>query len=213
VHPSQEVVSEEAAVQTATARRGDIILYAAGAGTLIPSAEVDVRFEISDGVQEILVELLVGVGDKVEAGDVLARLDDSDRQNNLVNAQRELRELTSPSAIAAVEKELPQAKINLEETTNNLIDLISPAVFQAEEYLEEYTRTLAEAQADAEDSSSEEAETLLKETERNLSWAESNLQAQLQYYQDVYLPDNFTSYYFGMMAKRLNSSTLQRRMK
>ena len=194
--PSQEVVSEEAAVQTATARRGDIILYAAGAGTLIPSAEVDVRFEISDGVQEILVELLVGVGDKVEAGDVLARLDDSDRQNNLVNAQRDLRELTSASAIAAVEKELPQAKINLEETTNNLIDLMSPAVFQAEEYLEENTRALAEAQSAAEDSSSEETETLLKGAEQNLSWAESNLQAQLQYYQDVYLPDNFTSYYW-----------------
>ena len=194
--PSQEVVSEEAAVQTATARRGDIILYAAGAGTLIPSAEVDVRFEISDGVQEILVELLVGVGDKVEAGDVLARLDDSDRQNNLVNAQRDLRELTSASAIAAVEKELPQAKINLEETTNNLLDLISPAVFQAEEYLEENTRALAEAQSAAEDSSSEETETLLKGAEQNLSWAESNLQAQLQYYQDVYLPDNFTSYYW-----------------
>jgi len=194
--PSQEVVSEEASVQTATARRGDIILYAAGAGTLIPSAEVDVRFEISDGVQEILVELLVEVGDKVEAGGVLARLDDSDRQNNLVNAQRNLRELTSASAIAAVEKELPQAKINLEETTNNLIDLISPIVFQAEEYLEEYTKALAEAQAAAENSSSEEAETLLKEAEQNLSWAESNLKAQLQYYQDVYLPDNFTSYYW-----------------
>ena len=194
--PSQEVVSEETALQTAKALRGDIILYAAGAGTLIPSAEVDVRFEISDGVQEILVELLVGVGDKVEAGDVLARLDESDRQNNLVNAQRDLRELTSASAIAAVEKELPQAKINLEEATNNLLDLISPAVFQAEEYLEENTRALAEAQSAAEDSSSEETETLLKEAEQNLSWAESNLQAQLQYYQDIYLPDNFTSYYW-----------------
>lgn len=194
--PSQEVVSEEAAVQTATARRGDIILYAAGAGTLIPSAEVDVRFEISDGVQEILAELMVGVGDKVEAGDVLARLDDSDRQNNLLNAQRNLRELTSASAIAAVEKELPQAKINLEETTNNLIHLISPVVFQAEEYLEEYTRALAEAKTTAENSSSEEAETLLKEAEQNLSWAESNIKVQLQYYKDVYLPDNFTSYYW-----------------
>ncbi len=67
-------------IQTATARRGDITLYAAGAGTLIPAAEVDVSFVISDGIQEELVELLVGVGDQVEAGDVLARLDDSDRQ-------------------------------------------------------------------------------------------------------------------------------------
>ncbi|MCD4803345.1 MAG: hypothetical protein K8R16_10460, partial [Anaerolineales bacterium] len=118
--PSQEVVSEEATVQTATARRGDIILYAAGAGSLIPAAEVDVSFEISDGIQEVLIELLVGVGDKVEAGDVLARLDESDRQDNLVDAQRDLRELTSASTIALIERELAQTKINLEKTTNDL---------------------------------------------------------------------------------------------
>ncbi len=194
--PSQEVVSEEAAVQTATARRGDIILYAAGAGSLIPAAEVDVSFDISDGIQEVLAELLVKVGDKVEAGDVLARLDDSDRQDNLINAQRDLRELTSASAIAAVEKELAQTKVNLEETTNNLIGLVSPAVYRAEKYLEEYTKAVAEAQTAAEDSSSEEAESLLKEAEQNLRWAESNLQAQLQYYQEVYLPDNFTDFYW-----------------
>jgi multidrug efflux pump subunit AcrA (membrane-fusion protein) len=194
--PSQEVISEEASVQTATARRGDIILYAAGAGSLIPAAQVDVSFDISDGIQEVLAELLVKVGDKVEAGDVLARLDDSNRKDNLVNAQRDLRELTSASAMAAVEKELAQAKVNLEETTNSLIGLVSPAVFRAEEYLEEYTKALAEAQATAEDSSSEEKESLLKEAEQNLRWAESNLQVQVQYYQEVYLPDNFTGFYW-----------------
>ena len=87
--PTQVVENGDSALQTATARRGDIILYAAGAGTLIPAAEVDVSFDISDGIQEELVELLVEVGDEVEDGDVLARLDDSDRQENLVEAQRE----------------------------------------------------------------------------------------------------------------------------
>ena len=56
--PSQEVVSEENSLQTTTARRGDIIPYAAGSGTLIPSVEVDVSFDISEGVQEVLAELL-----------------------------------------------------------------------------------------------------------------------------------------------------------
>ncbi|MCJ7717811.1 MAG: hypothetical protein MUO54_15000, partial [Anaerolineales bacterium] len=130
--PSQQVVSVETGVQTATARKGDIILYAAGAGTLIPSAEVDVSFDISDGVQEELVELLVGVGDKVEVGDVLARLDDSDRQENLTDAQRELRELTSASAIAEIEKELANTKIDLEDNISDLVGLISPAVYRAE---------------------------------------------------------------------------------
>ncbi len=194
--PSQEVVSEEAAVQTATARRGDIILYAAGAGTLIPSAEVDARFDISDGIQEVLAELLVNVGDKVEAGDVLAQLDESDRQDNLVDAERELRELTSASAIAVVEKELAQTKINLEKTTNDLIGLISPVVYRAEGYLAEYTTALADAKDAAETSPSDEADQRVKEEEQNLKWAKSNLQVQLQYYQNEYLPDNFTDYYW-----------------
>ena len=207
--PSQEVVSEEATVQTATARRGDIILYAAGAGTLIPSVEVDVRFEISDGVQEILVELMVGVGDKVEVGDVLARLDDSDRQDNLLDAQRDLRELTSASAIALIEKELAQTKINLEKTTNDLIGLISPVVYRAEEYLEEYTIALADAKSAADSSPSDEADQRVKEAEQNLDWAIANLQAQQQYYQDVYLPDNFTSYYWddGIKVEFIDAPT------
>ena len=207
--PSQEVVSEEATVQTATARRGDIILYAAGAGSLIPAAEVDVSFEISDGIQEILVELLVGVGDKVEAGDVLARLDDSDRQDNLLNAQRDLRELTSASAIALIEKELAQTNINLEKTTNDLIGLISPVVNRAEEYLEEYTIALADAKSAADSSPSDEADQRVKEAEQNLDWAISNLQAQQQYYQDVYLPDNFTSYYWddGIKVEFIDAPT------
>lgn len=194
--PSQQEISEESTVQTATARRGDIILYAAGAGTLIPAAEVDVSFDISDGIQEELVELLIGVGDEVEAGQVLVRLDDSDRQDNLVDAQRELRELTSASAIAAVEKELAQTRIDLEETTNNLIGLISPAVYRAEGYLEEYTMALSDAQAAAEESPSEEAEQRVKEVEQNLKWAKSNLQVQLQYYQEEYLPENFEDFYW-----------------
>ena len=207
--PSQEVVSEEATVQTATARRGDIILYAAGAGSLIPAAEVDVSFEISDGIQEVLIELLVGVGDKVEAGDVLARLDESEPQDNLVDAHRDLRELTSASTIALIERELAQTKINLEKTTNDLIGLISPVVYRAEEYLEEYTITLADALSAADSSPSDEADQRVKEAEQNLDWAISNLQAQQRYYQDVYLPDNFTSYYWddGIKVEFIDAPT------
>lgn len=194
--PSQEVVSEEKTIKTAIARRGDIILYAAGAGSLIPAAEVEVSFNISDGVQEVLAELLVNVGDKVEAGDVLARLDDSDRQDNLVDAQRDLRELTSASAIALIEKDLAQTKINLEKNTNDLIGLISPVVYRAEGYLAEYTIALADVTAAADLSPSDEANQRVKEAEQNLNWAKSNLQVQQQYYQDVYLPDNFTGFYW-----------------
>lgn len=194
--PSQEVVSEGTTLQTAIARRGDIILYAAGSGTLIPSAEVEIRFDISDGVQEELVELLVEVGDNVESGDALARLDDSDRQKNLVDTQRELRELTSASAIAGVEKELAETKVNLETTTNNLIGLISLPVYQAEGYLENYTRSLAEAQTAVEESPSDENDQLLKTAEQSLKWAESNLTVQWDYYEEEYLLENFEDFYW-----------------
>jgi multidrug efflux pump subunit AcrA (membrane-fusion protein) len=194
--PSREVAREDSTLQTAAARRGDITLYAAGSGTLIASAEVDVSFDIRDDVQEELVELLVEVGDKVEVGDVLARLDDSDRQENLVDAQRELRELTSASAIAAVEKELAETKVNLDTSTNYLMGLISLPVYQAEGYVEEYTLALEEAQAEAEENPSEEADQKVKEAEQYLKWANSNLQVQWEYYEEVYLVENFEDFYW-----------------
>jgi multidrug resistance efflux pump len=163
---------------------------------LIPSAEVEVRFDISEDVQEILAELLVEVGDEVEAGDELARLDDSDRQDNLTDAEGVLRELTSASAIAAVEKDLAETKVNLETSNNNLIGLISLAVYRAEGFVEKYTQALAKAQAAAVESPSEEADQLVKEAEQNLKWANSNLEIQWQYYQEEYLPEYFEDFYW-----------------
>jgi HlyD family secretion protein len=194
--PTKIVESEDTAVQTATARRGDITLYAAGAGTLIPAAEVDVSFDISDGIQEELVELLVGVGDQVEAGDVLARLDDSDRQENLVEAQRDLRELTSASALAEIEITLAQTMIDLEDDINNLVGLISLAVYKAEGYVEKYTISLTEAQTAYGVDPSDENEALMKSAEQDMKWAESNLQVQWQYYENVYVPEYFEAYYW-----------------
>lgn len=199
--PNQVVESEETSVQTSTARIGDIILYAAGAGTLIPSAEVDVSFEISAGVQEELVDLMVGVGDNVEAGDILARLDDSDRQEILTEAQRTLRELTSASAIAGMEKELADTKIDLENILTDLIGLISLAVYRAEEYVEEYTLALIAAQAEMDDLISDETEQKLKSAEQDLNWANSNLQAQWEYYYEDYVPENFEYFYWENREK------------
>jgi RND family efflux transporter MFP subunit len=194
--PSQEVVNEDSSLQTATARRGDIILYAAGSGELIPSAEVDVSFDISDDVQEELVELLVSVGDQVEEGDILGRLDDSDRQEKLVEARRELRELTSPSAIAELEIELAETMIDLEDDIDNLVGLISPNVYRAENYLEEFTLALEEAQAAYDADQSDENQELINTAELNLKWANNNLAAQWEYYEDEYLPEEYEDYYW-----------------
>jgi multidrug efflux pump subunit AcrA (membrane-fusion protein) len=189
--PTQIVENKDSTLQTAVARRGDIILYAAGAGELIPSAEVDVSFDISDNIQEELVELLVEVGDVVEQGDILARLDDSDRQEKLLLAQRQLRELSSPSAIAALEIELAKTKINLQDEVDDLVGLISLRVYNAEKNLKANSDELRAAQAAYDQDPSEENQAILTDAEQNLSRAESGLAAQWDYYQRVYLPEYF----------------------
>ena len=193
--PSLEIESQDSALQTAVVRRGDIILYAAGAGELIPSAVVEVSFDISDGVKEELVELLVEVGDIVEKGDILARLDESDRHENLLLAQRELRELTSPASIAELELTLAKTKLDLQDEIDDLVGLISIYVFNAEKRVETYSEELALAQAAYDEDPSDENQKNITEVERDLIAAESNLAAQWNYYQVVYLPDNFSRSY------------------
>src|SRR5512136_889412 len=58
-------------MQTGTVRRGDIVLTADGTGNLLPSAEKSVAFRVNGTVTEVKVK----VGDRVKAGDVLAKLE------------------------------------------------------------------------------------------------------------------------------------------
>ena len=64
------------ATQTSTVTRGDIVITASGSGDLLAASEVEVGFS-SGGT---LIELLVQVGDRVEAGQALARLDSTEAQ-------------------------------------------------------------------------------------------------------------------------------------
>ncbi|MEW6092930.1 MAG: efflux RND transporter periplasmic adaptor subunit [Chloroflexota bacterium] len=111
--------SDTATMQTAVARQGDLVLYASGTGTLIPADEVSFGFETSGEVSEVLVS----VGDEVEAGQLLARLDDTDAQAQLTEAKQTLAELTSAQAIAKAELAVATAEadvIDAQITLNNL---------------------------------------------------------------------------------------------
>ena len=66
-----EEIPEEPALQTTTVRKGDIVLTAVGSGNLMPEAEIALGFRTSG----TLTDLVVGVGDTVSAGQVLAQLD------------------------------------------------------------------------------------------------------------------------------------------
>ena len=124
--PSQVV--EEAPLQTAVVRRGNIVISATGAGTVIADNAVELGFQSSG----ILSELLVKVGDTVKAGDVLARLDDTDAQQSLALANLQLQQAaidvdpdTIAANIAAAEAAVSQAEVDLANAQANLDDLLN----------------------------------------------------------------------------------------
>lgn len=119
-----QTVDEEETIQTAKVRRGNLIVVAGGSGTLVPNAEVDLSFSSGGRLAEVLVE----VGDQVQAGHVLALLEDTDAQSQVTQAEINLRlaelqlsELTgTPDAadLAAAQFRLTSAQEALEDLLN-----------------------------------------------------------------------------------------------
>lgn len=113
-------------VQTAVARLGEIVVSATGAGAVIPATEIELSFTTSG----VLEELLVTVGQKVQAGDVLARVDATDAQKALANAQLSLSQAAMQTDASATQTgvsyddiSVEQARLNLEEAQQALADL------------------------------------------------------------------------------------------
>ena len=124
VVPAQALPAEEK-VQTTRVRRGDLVIYASGTGTLIPATEVDLGFSTGG----TLVEVAVEVGDRVEAGDVLARVDDTDARSEVTQAEISLR--LAELELATLTKEpdaadLAAAQASLADAQANLADLTAP---------------------------------------------------------------------------------------
>ena len=115
-------------VQTSVVQEGDIVLTALGSGNLLPLDEVGVGSQSSGTVKEILVE----VGDWVEKGDVLVRLDDTDAQLDVAQAEINLRlaeldlselEQTADSAeMASAQASLYSTQVSL----NTLLQGLTP---------------------------------------------------------------------------------------
>ena len=177
----------ESELKTAKVRRGDLVLYANGSGNLAPAYEVAFGFGTSGEVIEVLVE----VGNHVEAGDLLARLDDTDARLRLEQAQRTLRELTSPSALAEATYALATAEENLDDKKGHLIWLVSLGVFNWTERLQEAQNHLAELKAEYGDSPTESQQEEIKAAEQAIKEAEAALRVSQRYYEDTYVIDTF----------------------
>ncbi len=101
--------ASQPALQTATARTGNLVLRASGTGTLIAASQVNLGFKTSG----TLTALNVKLGDQVKAGDLVATLDSTNQQLALAQAQQALNQLTSASAIANAQLAVTTAQANV----------------------------------------------------------------------------------------------------
>jgi len=83
--PSQAVVEE--VITTAQASRGDLVVSVSGTGTLSPASQIELGFQ-NEGY---LDEVLVAVGDRVQEGDVLARLETDELELAVATAETKAR--------------------------------------------------------------------------------------------------------------------------
>lgn len=171
----------EPAMQTATVRQGDLTLMATGAGTLVAGDEVTIGFDV-DGT---LSEVLVVKGDSVEAGDLIAKLDDTDAQKDLADAEQELADLTSTLAIAEAKVNISTLEETLHDARNELAYLISPEVLYYEEKLTAAEEDLEAATAAGDEEAIAAAETAVTRAQANLTYF-------WEVYKDEYVPDTFT---------------------
>ena len=124
VQAAQNADAEEP-LQTSTVRQGEIIISASGAGSVIAATDAELAFQTSG----VMIELLVKVGDRASAGDVLARIDDTQAQQALIaaqlqvaQAQEELDDLLDTASeeqnVALAEANLTLAQADLDELLN-----------------------------------------------------------------------------------------------
>jgi len=168
--------AEEPALSTAQVRRGDLVITASGSGTLVPAAEISIGFQ-SGGV---LAEMRVEVGDKVEAGQLLARLDDADAQDQIAQAEISLRqaelnledltEEVDPAGLAAAQASLSSAKADLTKLTSPPAD---QDLLAAQENLESAKEALADLLAGPDEDTLEAAQADLTLAEMSLRTAQA----------------------------------------
>lgn len=97
------------AVRTVPVRKGTLQVTVSASGALEPVRQVDLSFDVSGKVAEVLVD----IGDVVKAGQVLARLDTTSLELNLRQAEAQLKSAQAQLAKAqspATEEELKAAE-------------------------------------------------------------------------------------------------------
>jgi RND family efflux transporter MFP subunit len=134
---------------TAPVRQGDLLVSVSGSGELA-AGEMPLAFSISGQISE----LNVAIGEAVQAGDALARLEDRQAELDLKTAQLNWEALTSPQIVADAQQRLLELQQELTEAQEALAyvrdgppvwhyeTLLGQALADYEEIRQEYLRAL-----------------------------------------------------------------------
>jgi HlyD family secretion protein len=177
-------------VQTAVVRHGNLVLSASGTGRLITNSDAAFGFETRGQVTNVYVK----VGDPVEAGQVLAQLDDTLPEIEYGEAQQALQELNSATSIATVQQEIAAAQDAEFYAREWLEYLLSPEVIEAEENLAIAEQKLTAAQAEAAANPSDATYQNVEKKEAAVTFLQEKLDQAWAYYENEYLPENFGEY-------------------
>ena len=146
--PQAESVAATPELQTTKVRTGDLVITASGAGTVLPAAQVDLAFRTSG----VLTELNASVGDVVQRGEVLARLEGS------VQAEADFQALFTDAGLAQAELAAVNAQEALDDATNDLKYLLGADAYYWDLQLKQAEVTLTALNADSAASATQKAE-------------------------------------------------------
>jgi HlyD family secretion protein len=173
----QQTASQAATgpVEMATVQSGTIRVTVDGSGSLAPIGEVSLAF--SSGGQ--VAEVLAAVGDTVEAGGVLARLDDTDAREAVADAELQVAQAEINLALAQAEAKvgLSQANLNAAQAGYNeavaLDARVGDQLTSTRVNLQQARDTLLDAQADY-----DAAWDPARDWELNVKWKKDALEAE-----------------------------------
>jgi multidrug efflux pump subunit AcrA (membrane-fusion protein) len=115
----------ETPLQTATANRGNIVIYANGTGTLAAAKTASFGF----GASGQITELDIKIGEAVKAGQVIGKIDDTEVKAAYDQAKRTVDDLTTPAAIASAKQAVADADVSIYNAKAELEHLISSDVY------------------------------------------------------------------------------------
>jgi HlyD family secretion protein len=207
---AEPVEAEEETIKTTRVRRGDLTISASGSGELIPADDVSLGFTTSG----VLAEVLVEVGDQVQASDVLARLDVEDARRALANAELKVAQAEAtlasqqdPAAakrtVDLAELQVAQSELNLASAQLKLDELLDWAPDEGGVAIAQ--ANLEAAQASYEAAASESAYDQTTSARISLQQAQSDLTDAQVTYNEVWDPARDWELYDKRLGPRLES--------